>query len=73
MDVYDAMSYVNSSSKCLKESSAPAQDAAEIFGYIKGLIASEAFTCEDGYKLLKILTGAVIDLLQKSSENESSC
>lgn len=71
MDVYDAMSYVNRSCRCLKESSAPAQDAAEIFGFIKGLAASETFTYEDLYKITKILTGAVIDLLQNTEdENE---
>lgn len=70
MDVYQAASYVNTSCRCLKESSAPAQDAAEIFGFIKGLVASDAYTYEDAYKLTKILTGAVIDLLQKGSEDD---
>lgn len=70
MDVYHATSYVNTNCRLLKESSAPAQDAAEIFGFIKGLVASEAFTYEDVYKITKILTGAVIDLLQKGSEDD---
>ena len=65
MDVYQATSYVNTRCKCLNESSAPAKDAAELFGFIKGLDASEAFTYEDTSKILKILTGAVIELLQK--------
>ena len=66
MDVYQATSFVNTRCKYLKEgSTAPAQDAAEIFGFIKGLDASEAYTSEDTYKILKILTRAVIDLLQK--------
>ena len=70
MDVYQATSYVNSSCRCLKESSSPAQDASEIFGFIKGLAASEAYTYEDLYKITKILTGTVIDLLQNTEDND---
>lgn len=65
MDEYLATKYVLKCCEDLKTSEYKASDAADLFGYIKGLDAAEALVYEDLYKLLTILTGACIRIISE--------
>lgn len=76
MDVYLATKYVKTCCEDLYTSEYKARDAADTFGYIRGLDAAEAVEYEDLYKLLVILTGACIRVISemeviKSDESNS--
>ena len=63
MDVYRATKYVSKCCEDLYASDYKARDAADLFGYIRGLDASEIVVYEDLYKLLTILTGTCIRII----------
>jgi len=63
MNVYLATKYVLRCTEDLYTSEYKSRDAADLFGYIRGLNASGAIDYEDLYKLLLILTGACIRII----------